>query len=132
MKISFTIFDSRDGWIKIPPFHPRYARYNDIDELNKDIKGVLKIMETDTVNEKELKQHTCNCTCKDMGVDCEAYEKEMKEEPEAISCIEVDWLIFDVLILKAECLANPKLLEYCQHLEDQLFKLKNREAVLGV
>lgn len=53
-------------------------------------------------------------------------------EPETLGQIDIDWLLFDVLILKAECLANKKLLSYCQHLEDQLFKLKNKEAILEV
>lgn len=67
-------------------------------------------------------------------VNWDELRKDITEEdaPEKISSIDVDWLLFDVLILKAECLANPKLLEYCQHLEDQLFRLKNKEAQLEV
>lgn len=46
--------------------------------------------------------------------------------------IDIDWLIYDVLILKAECLANEKLLEYCNSLEERLFQLKYGEARLSV
>ena len=69
---------------------------------------------------------------KDDNVDWNKLRKNMQEEPEEISRIDINWLLFDVLILKAECLANQKLLSYCQHLEDQLFKLKNKEATLEV
>lgn len=42
--------------------------------------------------------------------------------------IPIDNLIYDVLILKAECLRDKKLLGYCSYLEKQLFKIKNGEA----
>lgn len=97
---------------------------NCMDELKKDLEGALKIMETN-------KEHVCNC---ENGVDWDKLAKQMKEEDtiEEISEINIDWLLFDVIILKAECLNNQKLLSYCQHLEDQLFRLKNKEAELKV
>ena len=77
-----------------------------------------------------IEEHKCKCT--ESNVNWDRLAKQMSDEPETIGLIDIDWLLFDVLILKAECLASPKLLSYCQHLEDQLFRLKNKEAQLEV
>lgn len=89
------------------------------------------MMNTNNLTLNEVKEHTDKCT--ETGVDWTKFKKDIQEElAETNSVIDVDWLIYDVLILKAECLANKKLLSYCQHLEDQLFRLKNKEAKLEV
>lgn len=52
----------------------------------------------------------------------------VSEEKNTIEEIPIDYLLHDVLILKAECLRDRKLLGYCEYLEKQLFKVKNGEA----
>lgn len=53
----------------------------------------------------------------------------MKEE---IEQIDIDFLLQDVMIIKAECLNNRKLFHYAEYLEKQLLKVKNREACLDL
>lgn len=50
-------------------------------------------------------------------------QKEMEE-------INIDFLIHDVLIIKAESLRCRKIYNYADYLEKQLMKIKNREATL--
>lgn len=47
-----------------------------------------------------------------------------------IEAIDIDHLIHDVLIIKAESLKDQKIFSYADYLENQLMKIKNREAVL--
>lgn len=54
-------------------------------------------------------------------------KSEQKKEMEEIR---IDYLIHDVLIIKAECLNEHKLYHYADYLEKQLMKIKNREAKL--
>ena len=43
--------------------------------------------------------------------------------------IDIDYLIHDVLIIKAESVKNKKVFEYADYLEKQLLKIKRGEAV---
>lgn len=52
--------------------------------------------------------------------------KETTEE------IDIDFLLQDVLIIKAESLKDRKIYSYADYLEKQLMKIKNREAVLDL
>lgn len=52
-------------------------------------------------------------------------QKEMEE-------INIDFLIQDVLIIKAESLRCRKIYNYADYLEKQLMKIKNREATLDL
>ena len=56
-------------------------------------------------------------------------EYQVERETEQI---DIDFLIFDVMIIKAESLKNRKLYDYADYLEKQLLKLKNREAKLDL
>ena len=44
--------------------------------------------------------------------------------------IDIDFLISDVLIIKAESVKDKKIFNYADYLEKQLLKIKNRKAVL--
>lgn len=46
--------------------------------------------------------------------------------------IDIDYLISDVLIIKAESLKDRKIYKYAEYLEMQLMKIKNREATLDL
>ena len=59
------------------------------------------------------------------------YPMKNKAKPETEE-IDIDFLIFDVMIIKAESLKNRKLYDYADYLEKQLLKLKNREAKLDL
>lgn len=54
----------------------------------------------------------------------------VKDEP--IEEISIDFLLHDILIIKAECLRERKLFHYAEYLEKQLMKIKNREADLDL
>ncbi len=56
----------------------------------------------------------------------------INSKPETIEEIDIDFLIFDVMIIKAESLKNRKLFDYANYLEKQLLKIKNREATLDL
>ena len=43
--------------------------------------------------------------------------------------IDIEYLIHDVLIIKAESVKNKKVFEYADYLEKQLLKIKRGEAV---
>lgn len=46
--------------------------------------------------------------------------------------IDIDFLISDVMIIKAESLKDRKIFKYADYLEKQLLKIKNREAILDL
>lgn len=46
--------------------------------------------------------------------------------------IDIDYLIHDVLIIKAESLNDRKIFNYADYLEKQLMKIKNGNAVLDL
>lgn len=46
--------------------------------------------------------------------------------------INIDFIIHDVLIIKAESLTDRKIYKYAEYLEKQLMKIKNREAKLDL
>ncbi|DBA59577.1 TPA_asm: hypothetical protein CBHJFHIM_00016 [Methanobrevibacter gottschalkii virus vir075] len=56
----------------------------------------------------------------------------LESKPLVSEKIEIDFLISDVLIIKAESLKDRKIFKYAEYLEKQLMKLKNREAVLDL
>ncbi|MBQ2651918.1 MAG: hypothetical protein IJF83_00025 [Methanobrevibacter sp.] len=55
-------------------------------------------------------------------------QKDNTEQEE----IDIDYLISDVLIIKAESLKERKVYKYAEYLEMQLMKIKNREATLDL
>lgn len=55
-------------------------------------------------------------------------EKRITKE-EIAEEIDIDYLIHDVLIIKAESVKNKKVFEYADYLEKQLLKIKRGEAV---
>ena len=46
--------------------------------------------------------------------------------------IDIDFLLSDVMIIKAESVKERKIFKYAEYLEKQLLKIKNREAVLDL
>ena len=46
--------------------------------------------------------------------------------------IDIDYIISDVLIIKAESLKERKVYKYADYLEKKLMKIKNREATLDL
>ncbi len=44
--------------------------------------------------------------------------------------IDIDFLLQDIMIIKAESLKDRKIYNYAAYLEKQLMKIKNREATL--
>ena len=55
-------------------------------------------------------------------------EKRIPKE-ELAEEIDIDYLIHDILIIKAESVKNKKVFEYADYLEKQLLKIKRGEAV---
>ncbi len=51
---------------------------------------------------------------------------------EEIEEIDIDFLLSDVMIIKAESLKDRKIFNYASYLEKQLLKIKNREATLDL
>lgn len=49
---------------------------------------------------------------------------------EDVEEIDIDYLIHDVLIIKAESLKDNKIYGYANYLEMQLMKIKRKDAVL--
>lgn len=52
------------------------------------------------------------------------------KKEEEIERIDLDYLISDVLIIKAESVKDKKIFNYADYLEKQLLKIKNKKAVL--
>lgn len=46
--------------------------------------------------------------------------------------ININFLLHDVMIIKAESLNDRKIFNYAAYLEKQLMKIKNREAILDL
>ena len=55
-------------------------------------------------------------------------EKRITKE-EIAEEIDIDYLIHDIIIIKAESVKNKKVFEYADYLEKQLLKIKRGEAV---
>lgn len=55
-----------------------------------------------------------------------------KSEPQEIEEIDIDFLLQDIMIIKAESLKDRKIFKYAEYLEKQLMKIKNREAILDL
>ena len=53
-------------------------------------------------------------------------------KPEEVEQIDIDFLLSDVMIIKAESLKDRKIFNYASYLEKQLLKIKNREAILDL
>ena len=49
-----------------------------------------------------------------------------------IEKIDINFLLHDVMIIKAESLNDRKIFNYAAYLEKQLMKIKNKEAVLDL
>lgn len=60
---------------------------------------------------------------------CNSSTLGIKKEEE-IERIDIDYLISDVLIIKAESVKDKKIFNYADYLEKQLLKIKNKKAVL--
>lgn len=54
------------------------------------------------------------------------------KNPKEIENIAIDFLLHDVMIIKAESLNDRKIFKYAEYLEKQLLKIKNKEAVLDL
>ena len=56
------------------------------------------------------------------------------KEPNSVKIeeISIDFLLHDVMIIKAESLKDRKIFNYASYLEKQLLKIKNREATLDL
>lgn len=52
-----------------------------------------------------------------------------KQEAEKIN---IDFLLHDVMIIKAESIKDRKIFGYADYLEKQLLKIKRKEAVLEI
>lgn len=52
------------------------------------------------------------------------------KKSEEIERIDIDFLISDVLIIKAESVKDKKIFNYADYLEKQLLKIKRKQAVL--
>lgn len=46
--------------------------------------------------------------------------------------IDINFLLHDVMIIKAESLKDRKIFNYACYLEKQLMKIKNKEAILDL
>lgn len=46
--------------------------------------------------------------------------------------IPINYLLHDVMIIKAESLNDRKIFNYAAYLEKQLMKIKNKEAILDL
>ena len=46
--------------------------------------------------------------------------------------IDIDYILHDVMIIKAESLKDRKIFNYAAYLEKQLLKIKNKEAILDL
>lgn len=55
-----------------------------------------------------------------------------RPQPEEVEKIDIDFLLSDVIIIKAESLKDRKIFNYVSYLEKQLIKIKNREAILDL
>lgn len=55
--------------------------------------------------------------------------ERVKNEKRNAEMIDIDYLIHDILIIKAESVKNKKVFEYADYLEKQLLKIKRGEAV---
>ncbi len=53
----------------------------------------------------------------------------IKKEAE-LESIDIDHIISDVLIIKAESVKDKKIFNYADYLEKQLLKIKRKQAVL--
>lgn len=71
------------------------------------------------MNEDEIKKEVEN-----------ALDEIFNENPPKQEQIPIDYLIHDVLIIKAESLKDRKIFNYACYLEKQLLKIKNRESTL--
>lgn len=60
---------------------------------------------------------------------CNSSTLSIKKEEE-IERIDIDYIISDVLIIKAESVKDKKIFNYADYLEKQLLKIKNKQAVL--
>ncbi len=56
----------------------------------------------------------------------------MTKLTEDMECIDIDYLISDILIIKAESVKDRKIFKYADYLEKQLLKIKNKKAVLEI
>lgn len=54
------------------------------------------------------------------------------EEAKEIEQIDIDYLLHDVIIIKAESLKDRKIFGYADYLEKQLLKIKRKKAELEI
>lgn len=54
------------------------------------------------------------------------------DKEKEIEQIDIDFLLQDIIIIKAESLKDRKIFSYADYLEKQLLKIKRKEAVLEV
>ena len=56
----------------------------------------------------------------------------MNKNEKDIEAIDIDFILHDVMIIKAESLKSQKIFKYAEYLEKQLLKIKRKEAVLDL
>lgn len=54
------------------------------------------------------------------------------DDEKEIEQIDIDYLLHDVMIIKAESLKSNKIFRYADYLEKQLLKIKRKEARLNI
>lgn len=54
------------------------------------------------------------------------------KQVQPIESIDINFLLHDVMIIKAESLNDRKIFKYAEYLEKQLMKIKNQEAKLDL
>lgn len=62
----------------------------------------------------------------------ESLNRIFGNDEKAIEQIDIDFLLHDIIIIKAESLKDRKIFGYADYLEKQLLKIKRKEAVLEI
>lgn len=65
----------------------------------------------------------------DIGSMLKENTKGVADDDKTVEQIDIDYLIHDILIIKAESVKNPKIFGYADYLEKQLLKIKRGDAV---
>lgn len=61
-----------------------------------------------------------------------ALNSMFNDDEKEIEQIDIDYLLHDVMIIKAESLKDRKIFGYADYLEKQLLKIKRKEARLNI
>lgn len=61
-----------------------------------------------------------------------ALNSMFNDDEKEIEQIDIDHLLYDVMIIKAESLKNRKIFKYAEYLEKKLLNIKNNDAKLDL